>query len=44
MLDEDHAELIYGPAGRELTLPGRAAEKILDRGDPFFDQPHGLDR
>jgi hypothetical protein len=30
MLDEDHAELIYGPAGRELTLPGRAAEKILD--------------
>jgi hypothetical protein len=30
MLDEDHAELIYGPSGRELTLPGRAAEKILD--------------
>jgi hypothetical protein len=30
MLEEDHAELIYGPAGRELTLPGRAAEKILD--------------
>lgn len=30
MLDEDHAELVYGPAGRELTLPGRAAQKILD--------------
>lgn len=30
MLDEDHAEEVYGPAARELTLPGRAGEKILD--------------
>jgi hypothetical protein len=30
MLDEDHAVEVYGPAARELTLPGRAAEKILD--------------
>jgi hypothetical protein len=30
MLDPDHAAEVYGPAGRELTLPGRAAEKIAD--------------
>jgi hypothetical protein len=30
MLDSDHAEAVYGPAGRELTLPGRVAEKLLD--------------
>lgn len=30
MLDGDHAEEVYGPAARELTLPGRAAEKIAD--------------
>lgn len=30
MLDADHAEEVYGPAARELTLPGRSAEKILD--------------
>jgi hypothetical protein len=30
MLDPDFAEEIYGPAGRELTLTGRVAEKILD--------------
>lgn len=30
MLDADHAEAVYGPAGRELTLPGRVAEKLLD--------------
>ena len=30
MLEDDLAEAVYGPAGRELTLPGRAAEKILD--------------
>ena len=30
MLDGDHAEAVYGPAGRELTLPGRVAEKLLD--------------
>ncbi len=40
MLDEDHAELVYGPAGRELTLPGRAAEKILDA----LRIPTGTDR
>jgi hypothetical protein len=30
MLDDDLAEAVYGPAGLELTLPGRVAEKILD--------------
>lgn len=30
MLDDDHAMEVYGPAARELTLPGRAAEKISD--------------
>lgn len=30
MLDPDHAENVYGPAGRELTLPGRVAEKLTD--------------
>ena len=30
MLESDIAEAVYGPAGRELTLPGRVAEKLLD--------------
>jgi hypothetical protein len=30
MLDADHAAAVYGPAARELTLPGRVAEKLLD--------------
>jgi hypothetical protein len=30
MLQPDLAEEVYGPAGRELTLPGRVAEKVLD--------------
>jgi hypothetical protein len=30
MLEPDLAEAVYGPAGRELTLPGRVAEKLLD--------------
>jgi hypothetical protein len=30
MLDPELAEAVYGPAGRELTLPGRVAEKLLD--------------
>lgn len=30
MLDDDLVEAVYGPAGRELTLPGRVAEKVLD--------------
>jgi hypothetical protein len=30
MLEADLAEAVYGPAGRELTLPGRVAEKLLD--------------
>lgn len=30
MLDDDHAVEVYGPAARELTLPGRAAEKFVD--------------
>jgi hypothetical protein len=30
MLDAAHAEAVYGPASRELVLPGRVAEKLLD--------------
>ncbi len=30
MLEPDFAEEVYGPAGRELTLLGRVAEKVLD--------------
>ena len=30
MLDHDHAEAVYGPAGRELVLKGNVAEKIVD--------------
>jgi hypothetical protein len=30
MLDADHAEAVYGPAGRELSLPGSVAAKLLD--------------
>ena len=30
MLDADHAEAVYGPAGRELSLPGSVANKLLD--------------
>lgn len=30
MLKPELAEAVYGPAGAELTLPGRVAEKILD--------------
>lgn len=30
MLDPDHAELVYGPAGRELALSNGIAEKLLD--------------
>ena len=30
MFDGDHAAAVYGPAGRELTLAGRVAEKLLD--------------
>jgi hypothetical protein len=30
MLDADLAAAVYGPAGRELTLPGRVADKLLD--------------
>jgi hypothetical protein len=30
MLEQDMAQAVYGPAGRELTLPGRVAEKIMD--------------
>jgi hypothetical protein len=33
MLDDDHAVEVYGPAARELTLPGRAAEKFIDALD-----------
>jgi hypothetical protein len=40
MLDRRLAEAVYGPAARELTLPGRVAEKILDalrRPDHYRD-------
>jgi hypothetical protein len=30
MLSDDLAEAVYGPAGLELTLPGRVADKLLD--------------
>lgn len=30
MLDEDLAVAVYGPAARELVLPGRVAERLLD--------------
>jgi hypothetical protein len=30
MLDADHAELVYGPAGRALALDARIGERILD--------------
>lgn len=30
LFDADHAEAIYGPAGRELSLSGRVGEKLLD--------------
>jgi hypothetical protein len=30
LIGNDLAEAVYGPAGRELTLPGRVADKILD--------------
>lgn len=30
MLDADHAESVYGPAGRELTLSGPVAKKLRD--------------
>ncbi|MGE0768700.1 MAG: hypothetical protein AB7L90_19800 [Hyphomicrobiaceae bacterium] len=30
MLDPDHAERVYGPAGRELALPGRVSETLTD--------------
>jgi hypothetical protein len=30
MLDADHAAAVYGPAARELVLPGRVQEKVLD--------------
>ena len=40
MLDHDHAEAVYGPAGRELVLSGNVAEKLLDalqRPDHYRD-------
>jgi glycosyl transferase family 1 len=41
MIDQDHAELVYGPAGRELALCGEGiAEKIVDvleRPDRYRD-------
>lgn len=30
MIDPDHAELVYGPAGRELALHGDVSGKLLD--------------
>jgi hypothetical protein len=30
MVDADHAEAVYGPAGRELALTGNVAGKLLD--------------
>ena len=36
MLEPDFAEAVYGPAGRELVLHGRVAEKVLDA----LQRPH----
>jgi len=33
MLDPDHAESVYGPAGRELALHERIADKLIDALD-----------
>jgi hypothetical protein len=30
MIDPDHAQAVYGPAGRELALHDRVADKLLD--------------
>ena len=30
MLDPEHAESVYGPAGRELALHGEIADRLLD--------------
>jgi hypothetical protein len=30
MIDPDHAEMVYGPAGRELALCGDIGEKLVD--------------
>ncbi len=30
MLDPDHAEAVYGPAGRELVLGGEIGDKLVD--------------
>ncbi len=30
MLDGEHAELVYGPAGRALALDGQVGERVLD--------------
>jgi hypothetical protein len=29
MIDPDHAELVYGPAGRELALAGGISDKLV---------------
>ena len=44
MLDDDHAEAVYGPAARELTLPDSVAEKLLDalhRPDHYRERRRG---
>jgi hypothetical protein len=30
MIDPDHAEMVYGPAGRELALSNCISEKLVD--------------
>jgi hypothetical protein len=47
MLDEDLAVAVYGEAARELVLPGRVAEKLLDslrRPDHYRSVVHSVRR
>jgi hypothetical protein len=47
MLDEDLAVAVYGEAARELVLPGRVAEKLLDalrRPDYYRSVVHSVRR
>lgn len=47
LLDAEHAAAVYGPAGRELTLKGRAREKLADalaRPDHYRGLVHDVRR
>ena len=42
MLDDDHAEEVYGPAARELTLPGRVAREDRSMRCDIEDRYRGI--